>query len=103
MEERRDSLEGRLADCYWTARSAQRQRGTLRATRARQGHRSKFNIQRRSVERMFTFLPTLARVGPIAIMPAVLITRVKDVTPEGGVVELVVWRVPQPVAPATHL
>lgn len=31
-----------------------------------------------------------------------LITRFKDMTPEGGVIELVVWRVPQPVLPSTH-
>jgi hypothetical protein len=35
-------------------------------------------------------------------MKAVLITRFKDVTPEGGVIELMVWRVPQPVPPSTH-
>ncbi|MGP1667696.1 MAG: toxin-antitoxin system TumE family protein [Rhodanobacter sp.] len=35
-------------------------------------------------------------------MEAELITRFKDVTPEGGVIELVVWRVPQPVPPSTH-
>jgi len=35
-------------------------------------------------------------------MPANLITRFKDITPEGGVIELVVWRVPQPVLPTTH-
>jgi hypothetical protein len=35
-------------------------------------------------------------------MKAVLITRFRDVTPEGGVIELVVWRVPQPVPPCTH-
>lgn len=33
---------------------------------------------------------------------AELITRFKDVTPEGGVIELVVWRVPEPVPPTTH-
>jgi len=33
---------------------------------------------------------------------AQLITRLKDVTPDGGVIELVVWRVPQPVPPSTH-
>jgi len=31
-----------------------------------------------------------------------LITRFKDVTPEGGIIELVVWRVPSPVAPSSH-
>ena len=35
-------------------------------------------------------------------MKASLITRFKDVTPEGGVIELVVWRVPQPVPPSDH-
>ena len=35
-------------------------------------------------------------------MKAQLITRLKDVTPEGGVVELVVWRVPEPVPPSGH-
>ena len=35
-------------------------------------------------------------------MKATLITRFKDVTPEGGVIELVVWRVPQPVPPTQH-
>jgi hypothetical protein len=34
-------------------------------------------------------------------MQAALITRLKDVTAEGGVIELVVWRVPQPVPPST--
>ena len=34
--------------------------------------------------------------------PAALITRFKDVTPEGGVIELVVWRVPQPVPGSAH-
>jgi Family of unknown function (DUF6516) len=35
-------------------------------------------------------------------MKAKLITRFKDVTPEGGVIELVVWRVPEPVLPSEH-
>jgi len=30
------------------------------------------------------------------------ITGFKSITPEGGVIELVVWRVPQPVAPSMH-
>ena len=33
---------------------------------------------------------------------AELITSFKDVTPEGDVIEPVVWRVPQPVPPSTH-
>lgn len=35
-------------------------------------------------------------------MQAELITSFKDVTPDGGVIELVVWRVPRPVPPSTH-
>lgn len=31
-----------------------------------------------------------------------MITRFKDVTPDGGVIELVVWRVPEPVPPSEH-
>ena len=35
-------------------------------------------------------------------MEATLITRFKDVAPEGGVIEWVVWRVPEPVRPSAH-
>ena len=35
-------------------------------------------------------------------MKARLITRFKDITLEGGVIELVVWRVPEPVPPSEH-
>ena len=35
-------------------------------------------------------------------MRATLITRIKDVTPEGDLIEMVVWHVPQPVPPSTH-
>lgn len=35
-------------------------------------------------------------------MKARVITRFKDVTPEGGVIELVVWRVPEPVSPSEY-
>ena len=35
-------------------------------------------------------------------MKARLITRFKDVTPEGGVIELVVWRVTEPISPSEH-
>ena len=35
-------------------------------------------------------------------MPALLITRFKDITPDGGVIELVVWKVPVPVPPTEH-
>jgi hypothetical protein len=35
-------------------------------------------------------------------MKARLITRFKDLTPEGGVIEMVIWRVPEPVPPSEH-
>jgi len=35
-------------------------------------------------------------------MKARLITRFKDVTPDGGVIERVVWQVPDPIAPSEH-
>ena len=35
-------------------------------------------------------------------MKARRVTRFKDVTPQGGVFELVVWRVPEPVPPSEH-
>ena len=35
-------------------------------------------------------------------MKAELITRFKSVAEDGGVTELVVWRVPQPVPPSDH-
>ena len=41
-------------------------------------------------------------VGTIANMKAELITRFKSVAEDGGVTELVVWRVPQPVPPSGH-
>lgn len=31
-----------------------------------------------------------------------MITRFKDIADDGGVIELVVWRVPQPVPPTSH-
>ncbi len=35
-------------------------------------------------------------------MRAQLITKFKNLTPEGGVIELVVWKVPTPVPPTEH-
>ena len=35
-------------------------------------------------------------------MKAKLITRFKNVTPDGDVIELVIWKVPQPVPPSDH-
>ena len=35
-------------------------------------------------------------------MPAELITRFKDVTADGSILEVVVWKVPEPVPPTEH-
>ena len=35
-------------------------------------------------------------------MPAQLIVKFKNIAPEGGVIELVVWKVPTPVPPTGH-
>lgn len=35
-------------------------------------------------------------------MPAQLITRFKDITSEGDILEVVVWKVPKPVPPTEH-
>ena len=35
-------------------------------------------------------------------MPAQLITRFKDVTADGGMLDLVIWKVPEPVPPTEH-
>ena len=49
---------------------------------------------------MLANLPTSASVGTTANVKAELITRLKSVAEVGGVMELVVWRVPRPVPPA---
>lgn len=38
----------------------------------------------------------------IANMPAQLITRFKDITPDGAILEVVVWKLPKPVPPTEH-
>lgn len=35
-------------------------------------------------------------------MTATLITRFKNINPDGSILELVVWKVPQPVPPTDH-
>jgi hypothetical protein len=35
-------------------------------------------------------------------MPAQLITRFKDITAEGAILELVIWKAPEPVPPTDH-
>jgi hypothetical protein len=41
-------------------------------------------------------------VVTIANTPAQLITRFKDVTSDGAILELVIWKVPRPVPPTEH-
>jgi hypothetical protein len=47
-------------------------------------------------------LTTILFVGIIANMSAKLITRFKDITVDGAILELVVWKVPEPVPPTEH-
>jgi hypothetical protein len=47
-------------------------------------------------------LPARVHVGKTANMKAELITRFKRVAEDGGVIELVVWRVPRSVPPTVH-
>lgn len=44
----------------------------------------------------------LLRAAILDIMPADLMTRFKNITPDGGVIELMVWRLPGPVPPTVH-
>ena len=41
-------------------------------------------------------------IGTFSGMSAELITRLKDVSPEGDIIELVIWRLPEPVPPSGH-
>ena len=45
----------------------------------------------------------LQNVVTIDNMKARLITRHKDVSPEGWITEISIWRVPEPVPPSSHL
>lgn len=47
-------------------------------------------------------LDNIKNVGTIANMQAELITRFKDITPDGAILEVVVWKVPAPVPPTEH-
>ena len=44
----------------------------------------------------------LKNVGIFANISATLITRFKNVNPDGSILELVVWKVPKPVPPTDH-
>lgn len=47
-------------------------------------------------------LTTQYFVGILANMAAQLITRFKNVNPDGSILELVVWKLPTPVPPTDH-
>ncbi|MEY3664138.1 MAG: hypothetical protein RLZZ153_320 [Pseudomonadota bacterium] len=55
-----------------------------------------------SLQHMLARLTTIVFVGIFVNMDAQLITRFKNVDPDGSILELVVWRVPKPVPPAKH-
>lgn len=51
---------------------------------------------------MLAYLTTLGSVDTIANMPAQLISRFKNITSDGAILEVVVWKVPTPVPPTEH-
>jgi hypothetical protein len=51
---------------------------------------------------LLAILTTRERVVTIANVQAQLITRFKDVTSDGAILELVIWKVPKPVPPTDH-
>ena len=51
---------------------------------------------------LFAKLTTPRIVGIIANMTALLVTRFKNVNPDGSILELVVWKLDKPVPPTEH-
>jgi len=47
-------------------------------------------------------LTTVLGVGIIANMAAQLITAIKNINPDGSLLEIVIWKVPKPVPPTEH-
>jgi hypothetical protein len=47
-------------------------------------------------------LTTVLSVGIIANMTAQLITAIKNINPDGSILEIVIWKVPKPVPPTEH-
>ena len=47
-------------------------------------------------------LTTLLCVVIIANTPAELVARFKDITSDGAILEVVIWKVPEPVPPTEH-
>lgn len=51
---------------------------------------------------MLSILTTLAYVVNNANVPAQLVTRFKNITADGAILEVVIWKVPKPVPPTDH-
>jgi Family of unknown function (DUF6516) len=51
---------------------------------------------------MLADLTTCMNVGIVANMSAQLIARFKNITTDGAILEVVVWKVPAPVPPTEH-
>jgi hypothetical protein len=51
---------------------------------------------------MLAALTTYMNVGIVANMPAQLIARFRNITTDGAILEVVVWKVPAPVPPTEH-
>ncbi len=47
-------------------------------------------------------MTTVLGVGIIANMAAQLITSIKNINPDGSILEVVIWKVPKPVPPTEH-
>lgn len=47
-------------------------------------------------------MTTVLGVGIIANMAAQLITSIKNINPDGSILEVVIWKVPKPVPPTDH-
>ena len=47
-------------------------------------------------------MTTFLSVGIIANMAAQLITAIKNINPDGSILEIVIWKVPKPVPPTEH-
>ena len=51
---------------------------------------------------MYQLTKTTKSVGVIANMAALLITSIKNINPDGSILEVVIWKVPKPVPPTEH-
>jgi len=86
------------AACFWMCDAASADFCALPAT-------ALVGLRIRGTEPLPRILANLTkrrRVGKVDNMPAQLITRFKDVTVDGAILELVIWKVPEPVPPSEH-